>query len=94
MDGHVRILWDQHMTTATLDSQLKSASEIHGWCNTFYSHQFRYGGGEMPDESRFVSSAQKNVIMNHASNCTFIELYCPWCHAGLQEVMCGIKPDE
>ncbi|KKZ68058.1 hypothetical protein EMCG_06270 [[Emmonsia] crescens] len=94
MDGQVRTLWDQHMTTATLDSQLKSASEIHGWCNTVYSHQFHYGGGQMLDKSRFVSSAQKNVIMNHSSNRTFIEFYCPRCHAGLQEVMCVTRMSQ
>jgi hypothetical protein len=32
--------------------------------------------------------------MNHASNRTFIDYYRPRRHAGLQEIMCGLKPDE
>lgn len=51
VDGQVRILRDTPMTAATLDSQLKSLSEIHGFLNPFYSHQFRYGGGKLLDES-------------------------------------------
>ncbi|EER44432.1 C2H2 finger domain-containing protein [Histoplasma capsulatum H143] len=50
-DGQVRILRDTPMSAGTLDSQLKSMSEIHGFHNTFFSHQFRYGGGKLLDES-------------------------------------------
>ncbi|EDN02645.1 predicted protein [Histoplasma mississippiense (nom. inval.)] len=50
-DGQVRFLRDTPMSAGTLDSQLKSMSEIHGFLNTFFSHQFRYGGGKLLDES-------------------------------------------
>ena len=42
----------------------------------------------------FVSEAQRNVIMAHASSRTFIKHYRPRRHTGLQEVMCGLNPDE
>ncbi|EDN03935.1 predicted protein [Histoplasma mississippiense (nom. inval.)] len=93
-DGQVRILCDTPMSASTLDSQLKSVSEIHGFLNTFFSHQFRYGGGKLLDESGFVSDSQKNVIMNHATNRTFVAYYRTRRHTGLQEIMCGLKPDE
>jgi hypothetical protein len=51
VDGQVRILRDAPMSSGALDSQLKSVSEIHGFLNPFYSHQFRYGGGKLLDES-------------------------------------------
>lgn len=51
VDGEARILRDTPMTAWALDSQMKSLSEIHGFLNPFYSHQFRYGGGKLLDES-------------------------------------------
>ncbi|KAE8404947.1 hypothetical protein BDV37DRAFT_100525 [Aspergillus pseudonomiae] len=94
IDGEPRILWETRMNGSTLDGQLRSFSEIHGFLNHFFSHQFRYGGGELLDQSGFVSEAQRNVIMAHASSRTFIKHYRPRRHTGLQEVMCGIDPDE
>ncbi|EDN07394.1 predicted protein [Histoplasma mississippiense (nom. inval.)] len=94
VDGEARILRDTPMTAGALDSQMKSLSEIHGFLNPFYSHQFRYGGGKLLDESGFVSEAQRNVIMNHASSRTFIRHYRVRQHSGLQEIMCGLDPDE
>ncbi|PGH15999.1 hypothetical protein AJ80_05342 [Polytolypa hystricis UAMH7299] len=92
--GKVRILRDTPMSSGTLDSQQKSASEIHGLENPLYAHEFRYGGGKMLDESGFVSQAQMNVIMNHANSSTFLKYYRIRRHAGLQEVMCGLDPDK
>ncbi|KAI1939195.1 hypothetical protein LOZ57_006155 [Ophidiomyces ophidiicola] len=91
--GEARVLRD---TPMTLGSNLKTMSEIHGWLNPFYTHQFRYGGGKLLDESGagFVSGAQMNVIMNHASMNTFIKHYRIRRHANLQEVMCGLDPDR
>ncbi|KAJ6096881.1 hypothetical protein N7486_007627 [Penicillium sp. IBT 16267x] len=60
----------------------------------FFSHQFRYGGGDLLDKSGFVSEAQRNVIMAHATSRTFIKHYRPRRHTGLQEIMCGLNPDE
>ncbi|KAB8213417.1 C2H2 finger domain protein [Aspergillus novoparasiticus] len=94
IDGEPRILWETRMNGSTLDGQLRSFSEIHGFLNHFFSHQFRYGGGELLDQSGFVSEAQRNVIMAHASSRTFIKHYRPRRHTGLQEVMCGVDPDE
>ncbi|KAL4935325.1 hypothetical protein BDV06DRAFT_228932 [Aspergillus oleicola] len=93
INGQPRILWKIRMSGETLDGQLRSLSEIHGFLNHFFSHQFRYGGGELLDQSGFVSEAQRNVIMAHASSRTFIKHYRPRRHAGLQEVMCGLDPD-
>ncbi|KAL4766861.1 hypothetical protein BDW60DRAFT_212539 [Aspergillus nidulans var. acristatus] len=93
VNGQARILWETRMSGETLDGQLRSLSEIHGFLNPFFSHQFRYGGGELLDQSGFVSEAQRNVIMAHASSRTFIKHYRPRRHAGLQEVMCGLDPD-
>ncbi|OJD20581.1 hypothetical protein ACJ73_08084 [Blastomyces percursus] len=89
--GQVRILRD---TPMTLGSNPKITSEIHGWLNPFYTHQFRHGGGKLLDESGFVSGPQMNVIMNHASINTFIKHYRIRRHANLQEVMCGLDPDR
>ncbi|KAJ6163934.1 hypothetical protein N7470_002606 [Penicillium chermesinum] len=89
-----RILWETPMNGSTLDAQLRTSSEIHGFLNHFFSHQFRYGGGDLLDKSGFVSEAQRNVIMAHASSRTFIQHYRPRRHTGLQEIMCGLKPDE
>ncbi|KAH1515597.1 hypothetical protein KXX29_009720 [Aspergillus fumigatus] len=94
IDGEPCILWETQMNGSTLDGQLRSFSEIHGFLNAFFSHQFRYGGGALLDQSGFVSEAQRNVIMAHASSRTFIKHYRPRRHAGLQEVMCGVNPDE
>lgn len=51
IDGEPRILWETRMNGSTLDGQLRSFSEIHGFLNHFFSHQFRYGGGELLDQS-------------------------------------------
>ncbi|KAE8148498.1 hypothetical protein BDV25DRAFT_168391 [Aspergillus avenaceus] len=88
------ILWETRMTGGSLDAQLRTLSEIHGFLNHFFSHQFRYGGGGLLDQNGFVSDAQRNVIMAHASSRTFIEHYRPRRHAGLQEIMCGLNPDQ
>ncbi|KAJ5589616.1 hypothetical protein N7537_012294 [Penicillium hordei] len=66
--GQPRILWETPMNGSTLDVQLRTSSEIHGFLNHFFSHQFRYGGGDLLDKSGFVSEAQRNVIMAHATN--------------------------
>jgi hypothetical protein len=39
------------MHDSALHSQLATFSEIHGFLNHFFSHQFRYGGGTLLDES-------------------------------------------
>lgn len=41
-----------------------------------------------------MSEAQRNVIITHASSRTFIKHYRLRRHTGLQEVMCGVDPDE
>jgi hypothetical protein len=41
-----------------------------------------------------VSDAQRNVVMAHASSRTFIEHYRPRQHTGMQEIVCGLNPDE
>ncbi|KAH8431665.1 DUF3435 domain-containing protein [Aspergillus melleus] len=92
--GQPRILWETPMNGSTLDAQLRTSSEIHGFLNHFFSHQFRYGGGDLLDKSGFVSEAQRNVIMAHATSRTFIKHYRPRRHTGLQEIMCGLDPDE
>ncbi|KAB8067670.1 hypothetical protein BDV29DRAFT_163138 [Aspergillus leporis] len=94
IDGEPCILWETQMNGSTLDGQLRLFNEIHGFLNAFFSHQFRYGGGALLDQSGFVSEAQRNVIMAHASSRTFVKHYQPRRHAGLQEVMCGVNPDE
>ncbi|QQK44154.1 C2H2 finger domain protein [Penicillium digitatum] len=92
--GQPRISWETPMNGSTLDAQLRTSSEIHGFLNHFFSHQFRYGGGDLLDKSGFVSEAQRNVIMAHATSRTFIKHYRPRRHTGLQEIMCGLNPDE
>ncbi|THC87454.1 hypothetical protein EYZ11_013100 [Aspergillus tanneri] len=92
--GRPHIFWETSMSGETLDGQLRSLSEIHGFLNPFFSHQFRYGGGELLDQSGYISEAQRNVIMAHASSRTFIKHYRPRRHASLQEVMCGLDPDN
>ncbi|KAI2825390.1 hypothetical protein CBS147321_1038 [Aspergillus niger] len=94
IDGQPCILWETPMSGSALDAQLRTFSEIHGFLNHFFSHQFRYGGGDLLDKSGFVSEAQRNVIMNHATSSTFIKHYRPRRHTGLQEIMCGLNPDE
>lgn len=56
LDGQPRILWNTPMNGNTLDTQLRTFSEIHGFLNHFFSHQFRYGGGELLDQSGKWSS--------------------------------------
>lgn len=51
VDGQTRILWETPMDVRTLDAQLRTLSEIHGFLNHFFSRQFRYGGGELLDQS-------------------------------------------
>jgi hypothetical protein len=51
VDGKPCILWETPMNGSTLDAQLRSLSEIHGFLNALFSHQFRYGTGELLDES-------------------------------------------
>jgi hypothetical protein len=51
VDGKPCILWGTPMNGSTLDAQLRSLSEIHGFLNALFSHQFRYGTGELLDES-------------------------------------------
>ncbi|KAJ6008513.1 hypothetical protein N7540_012489 [Penicillium herquei] len=92
--GQPHILWETPMNGSTLDAQLRTSSEIHGFLNHFFSHQFRSGGGDLLDKSGFVSEAQRNVIMAHATSRTFIKHYRPRRHTGLQEIMCGLDPDE
>ena len=49
--GQPRISWETPMNGSTLDAQLRTSSEIHGFLNHFFSHQFRYGGGDLLDKS-------------------------------------------
>ncbi|OXV05446.1 hypothetical protein Egran_06786 [Elaphomyces granulatus] len=93
-DGEIKILRDQPMSEGSIDSQLGSLSEIHGFIKPLYSHQFRYGGGKLLDESGWVSDAQRNLIMAHATSQTFLDHYRPRRHANMQEIMCGLEPDK
>ena len=114
------ILWETPMDGHTLNAQLRTFSEIYGFLDYLFSHQFQYGGGDLLDKSGrwnssyclrfpaplnkdcslklfspdFVSEVQCNVIMAHASSRTFIKHYQPWWHTGLQEIICGLNPDE
>ncbi|EEH20209.2 hypothetical protein PABG_02468 [Paracoccidioides brasiliensis Pb03] len=94
IDGQVRILRDTPMSSSTLDSQMKSMSEIHGFLNPLFSHQFRYGPGKLIDESGFVSDAGRNTIMNHATSRTFIKYYATRRFTGLEAIMRGKAPDK
>ena len=49
--GQPRILWETPMNGHTLDAQLRTFSEIHGFLDHLFSHQFRYGGGDLLDKS-------------------------------------------
>jgi hypothetical protein len=49
--GQIQIIRDQHLSDDTLYGQLKSCSEIYGFLNPLFSHQFRYGGGKLLDSS-------------------------------------------
>ncbi|KAF7184219.1 hypothetical protein CNMCM7691_004844 [Aspergillus felis] len=51
IDGKPCILWKIRMNGSTLDAQLRSISEILGLLKHFFSHQFRYGTGELLDQS-------------------------------------------
>jgi hypothetical protein len=51
VDGQPRILWETQMSGSTLDGHLRTLSKIHGFLNHFFSHQFRYGGGSLLDQS-------------------------------------------
>ncbi|KAE8387097.1 C2H2 finger domain protein [Aspergillus alliaceus] len=94
IDGKPCILWKIRMNGSTLDAQLRSICEILDLLNHFFSHQFRYGTGELLDQSGFVSDAQRNVVMAHASSRTFVEHYRPRQHTGMLEIVRGLNPDE
>jgi hypothetical protein len=51
VDGQPCILWETQMSGSALDGHLRTLSEIHGFLNHFFSHQFRYGGGSLLDQS-------------------------------------------
>jgi hypothetical protein len=51
VDGKPCILWETPMNSSTLDAQLQSLSEIHGFLNALFSHQFCYRTRELLDES-------------------------------------------
>ena len=113
------ILWETLMNEHTLDTQLRTFSEIHGFLDHLFFHQFQYSRDDLLDKSDrwtpshsldssasldksltlnlfpdFVSEAQCNVIMMHASSRIFIKHYQPWRHTGLQEIMCSLNPNE
>ncbi|KAJ5959165.1 uncharacterized protein N7479_006315 [Penicillium vulpinum] len=79
---------------STLDAQLRISSEIYGFLNHFFSHQFRYRGGDLLDKSGFVSKAQRNIIIAHTTSRTFIKYYRPRRYTSLQEIIYGLNPDE
>lgn len=60
--GQPRILWETPMNGSTLDAQLRTFSEIHGFLNHFVSHQFRYGGGDLLDKSGESSIIPKVLV--------------------------------
>ena len=45
------ILWETPMDGHTLDAQLRTFSEIYGFLDYLFSHQFQYGGGDLLDKS-------------------------------------------
>lgn len=47
----VHILYNTLMSADTLNSQLKSVSEIYRFLNIFFSHQFHYSEGKLLDKS-------------------------------------------
>jgi hypothetical protein len=51
VDGKPCILWETPMNGSTLNAQLQSLSEIHGFLNALFSHQFHYRTGELLNES-------------------------------------------
>ena len=56
LNSQPRILWDTPMNGQTLDAQLRAFGEIHGFLNHFFSHQFRYRGVKLLDQSGKCSS--------------------------------------
>jgi hypothetical protein len=51
VDGEPHILWEILTGTNIVPAQLALLSEIHGFLNGFFTHQFRYGGGKLLDNS-------------------------------------------
>jgi hypothetical protein len=51
MDGKPSILWETPIGSNTVPAQLTSLSEIHGFLNHFFTHQFHYGGGKLLNNS-------------------------------------------
>jgi hypothetical protein len=51
IDSKPCILWEIAMNGSILNAQLRSLSEIHGFLNALFSHQFHYGTGELLDQS-------------------------------------------
>jgi hypothetical protein len=63
IDGKPCILWKIRMNGSTLDAQLRSISEILNLLNHFFSHQFRYGTGELLDQSGKDSSLSDPIFL-------------------------------
>ncbi|KAH8691891.1 putative C2H2 finger domain protein [Talaromyces proteolyticus] len=94
VNGKPRIFREQPMSDSSYYSAVKGISEIMGFLNCIFYHQFRYGTGEILDSTGWVSDSQRNLIMNHASTATFLEYYRPRRHANMQEAVLGLTPDE
>ncbi|KAJ5701393.1 Zinc finger C2H2 [Penicillium malachiteum] len=92
--GQPCILWETPMNGSTLNAQLRTSSKIHSFLNHFFSHQFRYRGGDLLNKSSFISKAQHNMIMAHTTSRTFIKHYRPHQHTGLQEIIYSLNPDK
>jgi len=51
VDGEPCILWETPMGRSTVPAQLASLREIHSFLDHFFTHQFRYGGDRLLDNS-------------------------------------------
>ncbi|KAK2737835.1 hypothetical protein FQN57_007393 [Myotisia sp. PD_48] len=74
-------------------SQLRVFGEILGYLKVVFARRYRYGGGEMINESG-ISEAKQNLIMNHADIRTFLKHYLPRDIHQLDCVMRGIAIDS
>jgi hypothetical protein len=61
--GQPRILWETPMNGSTLDAQLRTSSEIHGFLAHFFSRQFRYGGDLLDKSGEWTINPQGSYFL-------------------------------
>lgn len=85
---------DQRLTYATLLSEMKAIGLIHGFLQPTRPYCLRYNAANEFNQSKDVSDALQNIMLQHSSIDVLIKHYLPRRSADVRAIVSGYEPQK